>query len=84
MRARRNNEKHFGCAMAMPPLAHRGEGSSFNIAESEVARWLCSQPSIMQLVFDMVSHATIDGSPVIVYDSKSNVWHGSQMPGGES
>lgn len=56
----------------MPPLAHSSKADApFDIRESEAARWLCSQPSIMQYVFDKAST-----NGLIEYDPVTGTWRG--------
>ena len=54
----------------MPPLRHK-VGDEFDIMRSEVAAWLCEQPSIRQYAFD-IAHA----AGVIVYDAGTGEWRG--------
>jgi hypothetical protein len=56
-------------ARRMPHLRHSIDGEIFKIQNSEVARWLCSQPEIMQYVFD---HYKTE----LVFDSDSMTWRG--------
>ncbi|MCH4181384.1 MAG: hypothetical protein LKF44_08345 [Atopobiaceae bacterium] len=73
---RKSNERIFGCARDMPTLRHK-TGDEFDITRSEVARWLCSQPSVMQRVFDMAAHASgTDGLPFIEFDPETRTWSG--------
>lgn len=65
----------FDCAKDMPPLRHSAPGEPFDIEDSEVARWLCSQPSIMQYVFDKVSSCG-KGMRFIEYDPATGLWEG--------
>lgn len=57
-------------AKKMPPLHHTLPGSGFDIAKSEVVRWLTSQPEIMQLIFNAVK------TKYIVYDKATGTWRG--------
>ena len=58
------------CARKMPALQHV-KSKPFDITQSEVAKWLVSQPDIMQKIFDMaVRHQ------VITYDIKTQTWRG--------
>jgi len=58
-------------ARTMPPLRHSLPGHPFDIERSEVARWLCSQPGIMQYVFDAAKNAG-----TIAYDPETGTWRG--------
>ena len=72
-------DRTFGCARRMPALRHK-TGTTFDITESEVARWLCSQPSVMQRVFDMAAHASgADGLPFIEFDPETQTWKGTDL-----
>lgn len=57
-------------AKQMPPLRHKLPGKEFDIARSEVVRWLVAQPEIMQLIFNAVK------AKYIVYDKPTGTWHG--------
>jgi hypothetical protein len=39
-------------AAQMPPLRHTQRGHEFDIAKSEVVRWLCEQPEILLAMFN--------------------------------
>ena len=60
----------FQCAAKMPPLRHK-VGESFDVMKSEVCDWLCMQPEIRQLVFEMAKNTEL-----IEYDPNDAVWHG--------
>ncbi|MDO5785689.1 MAG: hypothetical protein Q4P20_11565 [Eubacteriales bacterium] len=64
------NYDFLNCAKKMPPMCHR-KHEKFDIRDSEVARWLISQPDIMQKIFNM---ATNNG--VIKYDREAGCWKG--------
>lgn len=69
--------KKLDIAKQMPTLRHAIPGREFDITESEVAKWLCSQSEIMQHVFDTVSQPAY-GHKSIVYDPESGTWHGRE------
>jgi len=71
----------FAVAKRMPPLRHKVEDEPFDVRESEVARWLCSQPSIMQHVFDKARGGR-GGVGAIEYDAESGTWRGVEWEGG--
>ena len=58
------------CARQMPPMKHI-KSEPFDITQSEVAKWLVSQPDIMQKIFDMARRKGL-----IEYDSETNTWKG--------
>ena len=61
----------------MPALNHTNRESGYDITKSDVAAWLCSQPDIMQYVFDLVRRLKDeDGNPFIKYDKGKNIWIG--------
>lgn len=60
-------------ASSMPPLSHLKAGEPFSIERSEAARWLCSQPAIMQFVFDAAKERGL-----IEYDAETRAWRGSE------
>lgn len=64
----------FDCAKRMPRLRHSIPNEPFDIRHSEIALWLCSQPSIMQYVFDMVAQPSRLG--LIEYDNATKTWQG--------
>ena len=43
----------------------------FDIRKSEVAKWICSQPEVLQKIFDMANRKGL-----IEYDSETNTWKG--------
>ena len=47
-------DRMLEAAKAMPLLDHYQRGRPFNISESNVARWLCERPEVMQFVFNYV------------------------------
>jgi hypothetical protein len=56
-------------AAQMPPLRHKLPAQDFDIAKSEVVRWLCEQPEIRQHVFNWCND-----KGAIVF--KDGLWHG--------
>lgn len=68
--AKKLNYDFLECARKMPPLRHIISGS-FDITQSEVAKWLTAQPDIMQKIFDMATN-----HKVISYDPKQKTWKG--------
>lgn len=58
-------------ATKMPTLRNSMPGESFDICRSEAARWLCSQPGIMQYVFDKAK-----SNGLIEYDDITKTWQG--------
>lgn len=68
----RLGRKFIEAAKRMPALSHSREGEPFDIEQSEVAKWLCSQPGVMQYVFDKASN-----NGLIEYDRESGTWQGS-------
>ena len=63
--------KFLECARKMPPLQHV-KSKPFDITQSEVAKWLASQPDIMQKIFDVAAN-----HHVIAYDVKTQTWRGA-------
>jgi hypothetical protein len=56
----------------MPLLAHYQRGRPFDIMESDVAAWLCSQAAIRQFVFNYLkAHGAIQ------LDLESGQWRGT-------
>ena len=58
-------------AKDMPLVMHSKPGESFDLAESELADYLCSLPSVRSAVCD-----TAKTSGAIVYDNEIGAWHG--------
>lgn len=56
----------------MPPLEHSINGN-FDINESNVIKWLISQPEIKQKIFDLAK-----AHGYIVFDPFSKKWYGSE------
>ena len=63
--------KKWSIAKQMPPLKHSTPGQIYDIRNSEAAKWLCSQPDIMQIVFESVKDCN-----EITYDSDTGTWRG--------
>ena len=60
-------------ASRMPLLAHHHPGRRFDIQESQVADWLCSQASVRQMVFNwMKAHSAIQ-----IDFERGGLWHGA-------
>ena len=68
--------KFLDTVRGMPPLKHTHPGKIFDIMNSEVAAYLVDIPAVRQKVFDMAINRK-----VIVYDSSSGTWHGSDWEG---
>lgn len=58
-------------AKNMPPLYHSLPGREFDIHKSEVIKWLISQQSILQYIFDKAK----DGG-FIIYNPETKKWQG--------
>lgn len=71
MRGKKLDYDFLECAKNMPQLRH-STGGEFNILKSEVAKWLASQPEVMQKIFDMANRKKF-----IVYDSETKTWKGA-------
>ena len=59
------------CVKQMPPLRHSIPDMEFDIAESEAAVWISSQPEVMQKIFDTARYHR-----VIEYDPETGKWQG--------
>lgn len=74
----------FDCAKRMPQLQHSIPGKPFDIRNSEAAKWLCSQPEIMQYVFDKAVHPKGKGGfEYLEYNETSGTWQGINYGKGE-
>lgn len=67
---RKFNYSFLNCAKNMPPLTH-SISVPFDITKSDVAKWLVSQPDIMQKVFDMACNKGL-----IKFNSTNKCWQG--------
>ncbi len=64
------NYDFLNCAKHMPPLKHK-KTTTFDIRESDVAKFLMTQSDIMQKIFDMACR-----KGVIKYDPNTQTWQG--------
>lgn len=62
--------RRFVVAAQMPPLRHKVD-SQFSLQKSEVVKWLLSQESILQYVFDVTQQ-----TGMIEYDATTGTWRG--------
>lgn len=53
----------------MPPLFHTLPGQKFDIRNSEVIKWLISNPEVLQYLFDKVKNRGF-----IIYNSETKKW----------
>ncbi len=67
---RKLNYNFLDCAKNMPMLKHTNT-VPFDITKSEVAKWLVSQPAIMQKIFNMASNHN-----VIKFNPATQLWQG--------
>lgn len=70
MKSPKQDSKFQRTLRSMPALPHSAEGRPFSIADSEVVRWLISQPDIQQWLFDKAKW-----SGRIIYES--GLWRGA-------
>lgn len=63
--------KLFEAAKKMPPLRHSFSDRDFDIRDSEVVKWLVSNPITMRHLFNAVKQ-----SGAIVYDKTAGTWRG--------
>lgn len=68
---RKKPSRKLNVLKEMPQLFHRKPGYNFSIANSEVIKWMISQPDIQQYVFDKAS-----ALGYIVFNSEINKWQG--------
>jgi hypothetical protein len=59
----------------MPPLFHSLPGAEFDIAKSEVVKWLLRQPEIQRWIFGIVR-----GRRLIEFDAEHGTWRGVAAP----
>lgn len=65
------NYDFLNAAKYMPILRHKKINMQFDIRKSEAAKWICSQPEVLQKNFDMARRKGL-----IEYDSETNTWKG--------
>ena len=65
-----NKTNAFAAACNMPPLNHQPK-ETFDWKNSEVVKWLMSNPTIQKYVFTKMQH-----SGAILYDHESGLWSG--------
>ncbi len=66
------NYDFLNCLRKMPPLRHSIPNVPFDIMNSEAARWIASQPEVVQKMFNMASNRK-----VIEYDRDTGKWQGA-------
>jgi hypothetical protein len=75
MRKSNKISKLLDVAMLMPPLSHNHvKGQPFKPENSDVLKWLCSQPTIMIWVGQ-----NLHKRGVIIFDSESGFWRGKNL-----
>lgn len=71
--------KRFEVAKKMPPLKHK-LNDRYDVEESEVIKWLISQPDILNYIFDAVRGNGRRESPII-YNPDTETWQGVDYDG---
>jgi hypothetical protein len=66
----RNRSQKLDVGRDMPPLRHK-VGDQYDVTKSEVAKWLCSQPEIMEYVVGRMNAAGF-----ITFDPETRLWTG--------
>ena len=69
--AKKKRSKLLEVARDMPPLHHTLLNQEFNIAKSEVTKWLISQPEILNYLWNNIKQ-----SADVFYDNDSGTWQG--------
>ncbi len=72
----RSRQKHMAEAKHMPPLRHTQPDKPFDICNSAVVDWLCSQPCIREYIFDLARKGSNIGVGYIEYDVITKTWQG--------
>jgi hypothetical protein len=67
--------KTFAEVSKMPAAKKHQPEESFDIAKSEIVRWLVQRPIILQYLFDKVKE-----SGAIIYDAETGTWKGCDTP----
>lgn len=67
-----NPSRSISVAAKMPRLLHASE--PFDIKKSEVLKWLCDQPEILQTLFDYYRDRG-----AITYDKENGTWRGAEV-----
>ena len=60
----------------MPPLKNWVDGQPYDPADSEVIKWICNQPDIVQYIFEVVNGRSNNREALIKYDSSNGTWVG--------
>lgn len=76
----KRKSKYLDIAKKMPPLYHTIPGEDFDIAKSEVAKWLVSQPEILNYVVNRIKGSN-GQTTYIVFDPKTRKWQGVDYDG---
>nr|DAV24751.1 MAG TPA: hypothetical protein [Caudoviricetes sp.] len=63
--------KKLSVARNMPPMYHTIPGQNFDITQSEVLKWLISQPEILNYIWD-----NIKNSGDVFYNAVTGKWCG--------
>lgn len=74
--AKKINYDFLKCARYMPALSNSKEKDNFDIKKSEAAKWLVSQPEVMQKVFDLARYHGL-----IEYNPGKKTWQGVDYDG---
>lgn len=66
-------EKIAAVAKKMPPAYHKIPGEDLDVMKSQACDWLCSQPEIRMIVFDVAK-----SSGAIEYQEGNGSWYGEE------
>lgn len=65
------NYDFLDCVKKMPPMVHSIPGQEYDVLKSQAALWICSQPDVINKMFDMAKNRK-----VIRYDAETGTWRG--------
>lgn len=77
---RKARSKYLEVAKNMPPCFHTIPGKEFDINKSEVAKWLVSQPDILNYVVNRIKGSN-GQKPYIVFNPQTHKWQGVDYNG---
>ena len=72
MAAQKRQSHLLNVAKQMPPLYHTIPGHDYSVEDSQVIRWIVSQPELCQRMFNKLRD-----SGYIVYDRETGKWQGA-------
>ena len=72
-----DRSKYFEIIKTMPPLYHSLPNREFNIADSEVAKWITGQPEVLNAFITKILNTSKTATPLVTYDPDTGKWRGA-------